>query len=183
MLHIQRPMHLHTSRINSERCFCATRHLRVYGCAQKDEINMALLSGDIQTKKHMSDRHLLTLDYKTLKHDECWCLKACILSSTRTQCKPLSVSECLFASCRGTALWPLSRFLAVTHHSPFPLVPWERLPLPLLWQSQWPDCSLCVLPVRTISTYRWATFYEATGLDFNHLCKHSRCQLTKFSVC
>lgn len=82
---------------------------------------------------------------------------------------------CLCVSCRGTALWPLSRFLAVAQCSPFPLVPWERLPLPLLWQSQRPDCSLCDLPVWAIPAYRWVTTHEATGLDLFHLCKHSGC--------
>lgn len=70
----------------------------------------------------------------------------------------------LCAFCRSTALWPFSRFLAFAQHSPFPLVPWERLPLPLLRKSQRPDCSLRDLRLWPVPQYRWVNAHEATGL-------------------
>lgn len=82
------------------------------------------------------------------------CLFACVWVYV---CYPARSGMCLRASCRGSALWPLSRFLAVPYHSPFPLVPWTRLPVPLLWQTQRPDCPLCDLPVPTVSQYRWVS--------------------------
>ena len=93
------------------------------------------------------------------------------------------VYVCLCASCRGSALWPLSRFLALTQYSTFPLVPWERLRLPLLWQSLWADCSLRDLPLWSVPPNRWVNAHEATGSDLVQLCTRPTLDLTKFSVC
>lgn len=76
----------------------------------------------------------------------------------------------LCGSSRSTALWPLSRFLAITQHSPFPFLPWERLPLSLFWQGQWPDCSVCDVPVWPVPPYRCVNSHEAARL-VSHLLK------------
>lgn len=67
----------------------------------------------------------------------------------------------LRASCRGHALWPRSRFPAVAHRPPFPLLPGERLRVPLLWQSQRADSPLRDTQLWPAPAHRWVTCCEA----------------------
>lgn len=87
---------------------------------------------------------------KTVSKSEVWSL------NTRK-----SFKNDLCSSCRGLALWPLSRFLAVPHRPPFPLIPWERLCLPLLWKSQRADSPLRDTQLWSAPAHRWVTCCEA----------------------
>lgn len=89
-----------------------------------------------------------------------------------------SVTECPCVTRRGSALRPLSGFLAVPQHSSLPIIPRERLPLPFIGQNQRPDGPLRDLQLRPGPTYRWVTSYRPTGLDL-FLSTH----ITKLSVC
>lgn len=62
---------------------------------------------------------------------------------------------------RGTTRRSLSRFLAVAQRSSLPFIPWERLRLSFIRQSQWPDCLLCDLQLWPVPAYRWVTSYQA----------------------
>lgn len=90
----------------------------------------------------------------------------------------------LCTSCRGLAVWPLSRFLAVAHRPPFPLIPWERLRLSLHWKSQRADSPLRDTQLWSAPAHRWVTCCEATGPDvFHSICHHLRHRLAKLSIC
>lgn len=124
---------------------------------------------NIQNAKKQSSREI----GKTVSKSEGWSL------NTRK-----SFKNDLCTSCRGLALWPLSRFLAVAHRPPFPLIPWERLRLPLLWKSQRADSPLRDTQLWSAPAHRWVTCCEATGPDvFHSLCPHLRHRLAKLSIC